>query len=463
MHICQRWQSLVFVSPPQLELYLTCSYGIHVRKNLVSWPVSLPLAIDYSFFCHVPTLLDEDNITAALEYPSHVHSIKIDSARAPLMKKVVTIMQKSFPSLIHLDFRCHYYQDSFPVIPRKFLCGSVLHLQHLCLEYISSPHLPILLSSAHNLITLTLYHIPLIGYILEGMARLLAMLTSLTTFSISCSIETSPSDHWQSWPDFPNMSHPSHYHPLYLCRSLQVLGRLLGSNWYALSQPHQYWIPCVTNSSFTTFPIHQMHTKLQDQPACAHGSNLLWRGSHFHTQLSRREIQSRQSPSANIQRSTFRDTSLGHGPYSLTTCPYILQCGCSLCPQILHTVVIEQDGYHQMATTVPPISHSWSDVFIWQSGSVYCWCTQKYCWGDGHQGVASTLPDKVDQGQMWQWGFGSRSRLLEWLQGIGRAVPLLTSVLWLPCHYPQFGRWVCWGWVEPIGECCVSSFWHTWS
>lgn len=202
VHVCQRWRSIIFTSPRQLELYLTCSYGIPARKNLVFWPVTLPLSLDYSFFFRPTTPEDEDNIVAALEYPSRVHSIKID-AGAPLMKKVVTTMRKSFPSLIRLDLKCHYSRDSFPVIPRKFLGGSVPHLQHLRLEYISTPHLPTLLLSARNLVTLTLDRIPLNGHIPEGMAGLLATLTSLTTFSISCSVETSPSDQWQSRPDPP--------------------------------------------------------------------------------------------------------------------------------------------------------------------------------------------------------------------------------------------------------------------
>jgi hypothetical protein len=65
------------------------------------------------------------------------------------------------------------------------------------------PHLPTLLLSACNLVTLTLNHIPLNGYIPEGMAGILATLTSLTTFSISCNEDTLPSDQWQSRPDPP--------------------------------------------------------------------------------------------------------------------------------------------------------------------------------------------------------------------------------------------------------------------
>jgi hypothetical protein len=129
-----------------------------------------------------------------------VCSIKIDGAEAPLITKVVTTMQKSFPSLMNLDLICDS-PDSFPVISRKFLGGSAPHLQHLCLESISFPYLPTLLLSAPHLVTLRLNHIPLNGYIPEGMAGILAMLTSLTTFSISCHEDTPPPDQWQSRPD----------------------------------------------------------------------------------------------------------------------------------------------------------------------------------------------------------------------------------------------------------------------
>jgi hypothetical protein len=83
VHVCQRWQILIFASPHQLELYLSCANRVSVRKNLGFWPVTLPLSL---FYCHQITPEDEDNIVAILDYPSHVHSIKIH-ARAPLIKK----------------------------------------------------------------------------------------------------------------------------------------------------------------------------------------------------------------------------------------------------------------------------------------------------------------------------------------------------------------------------------------
>ena len=117
------------------------------------------------------------------------------------MKKVVTAMQKPFPSLVNLDLLCS--SDSFRAIPKKFLGGSAPSLQHLSLSSVSSTHLPTLLLAARNLVTLALYDIPpLNDYIPESLARLLATLTCLTTFSISCYVNI-PLDQWQSPPGPP--------------------------------------------------------------------------------------------------------------------------------------------------------------------------------------------------------------------------------------------------------------------
>ena len=163
--------------------------------------MTLPLSLDYSF-CRNPTPDDVDNAVAALEYPGRVHSIDIQDAGASLMKKVVTAMQKPFPSLVNLDLL--YRSDSFRAIPKKFLGGSAPSLQHLSLSSIFPTHLPTLLLTARNLVTLALYHIlPLNDYLPESLARLLAALPRLTDFSTSCDVDM-PLDQWQSPPD-PSM------------------------------------------------------------------------------------------------------------------------------------------------------------------------------------------------------------------------------------------------------------------
>jgi hypothetical protein len=207
VHVCQRWRGIIFASPRRLDLHLNCSYGTPVRKNLVFWPVTIPLIINY------PSVLtgilarispeDEDNIVAALEHPSRIHRIIIHAA-APQIRKVSTALQKSFPALAHLELACYVYPTDSPVILRRCLGGSAPHLQHLSLKYISCPQLSTLLSSARGLVTLNLDQIPPNGYMSpEAIVTSLAVLTKLTSLYIAFYEETSPPNQWRSHPDPP--------------------------------------------------------------------------------------------------------------------------------------------------------------------------------------------------------------------------------------------------------------------
>ena len=202
MHVCQRWRRIILSSPRRLDLHLSCSYGTPVRKNLVFWPVGLPLTVDYPGRLHPDYGLnlapdDEYDIAFALEHSSRVHRINIH-ATISLLITVSTTIQKSFPALTHLDLSWNRSQDfsgPFPVVPGRFLNGSAPRLQYLRLIYVSFPQLPTLLLSARNLVTLRLKEISKTGYISpEAMVRSLAMLTRLTTFSISFRGDTSPPD-----------------------------------------------------------------------------------------------------------------------------------------------------------------------------------------------------------------------------------------------------------------------------
>jgi hypothetical protein len=188
VHVCRRWRRIIFASPRQLNLHLHCSNRTPVLKNLVFWPVTLPLTLNYSFSesgNHVSPR-DEDNIAAALEHSSRVHRIAI-LGRSPLIKKVATIMRKSFPALTHLDLVQNHDSSAFPVIPRRLLGGSAPRLQHLCLQRVSFPRLSTFLLSARNLVTLQLKDIPPAKGCIspEAMAGSLAVLTKLATLSIS--------------------------------------------------------------------------------------------------------------------------------------------------------------------------------------------------------------------------------------------------------------------------------------
>ena len=198
VHVCQRWRGIIFASPRRLNLHLTCSYGIPVQKNLVFWPVTFPLVIEYDRRGGPITPEDEDNIVAALEHPSRVRHIKIEAAKASLIKKVATTLRESFPVLTDLELSC---QDSvIPVISRRFLGGSTIqHLQRLHLSGVSFPQLPSPFSSARNLLSLVIDGMPANDYITpDAMVKSLAALTRLEHLSISFYEEISPSDQWRS-------------------------------------------------------------------------------------------------------------------------------------------------------------------------------------------------------------------------------------------------------------------------
>ena len=210
MHVCQRWRRIIFASPRHLDLYLSCSYGTHVRKNLVFWPVGLPLTVDYPIPLDPTRGVDlppdeEDNITFALDHAHRVLRIEVPLTYS-LLSEVFTIMQKSFPVLTHLDL---FYDrirlaSPFPVIPERFLGGSAPNLQYLGLRRISFPQLPTFLLSAPNLVTLKLEERSQSGYISpEVMVRSLAVLNRLTYFSLSFCDFRSPPVQWTSHPNPP--------------------------------------------------------------------------------------------------------------------------------------------------------------------------------------------------------------------------------------------------------------------
>ncbi|KAH9037714.1 hypothetical protein EDB84DRAFT_1129828 [Lactarius hengduanensis] len=195
VHVCQRWRRIVLASPRRLDLYLSCSYGTRVRRNLGSWPVTLPLAINYADSLSRLTPRDEDSIIFALKRTSRVHRIDIH-VPGLLSRKVADVMRRSFPVLTHLHLAWDLNEALLgpssesrgvsSVIPGRFLGGSAPHLQHIRLRNVPFPHLPRFLLSARNLITLKVENICPNGYISpEAMVGGLAVLTRLITLSIT--------------------------------------------------------------------------------------------------------------------------------------------------------------------------------------------------------------------------------------------------------------------------------------
>jgi hypothetical protein len=204
IHVCRRWRRIIFESPRQLDLSLHCSNKTPVLKNLVFWPITLPLTLNYSFPGNRASPRDKNNIAAALDDSSRVHRIAI-LGRGPLIKKVATMMRKSFPALTHLDLVHNHDSETFPVIPRRLLGGSAPHLQHLRLKSVSFPRLATFLLSARNLVTLHFMDIPPRGYTSpEAMAGSLAVLTRLTTLSITFHDDFETLDQQGNQTDPPN-------------------------------------------------------------------------------------------------------------------------------------------------------------------------------------------------------------------------------------------------------------------
>ena len=205
VHICQRWRSIIFASARRLDLYLTCSYRTRLEKNLAYWPVTFPLAIHYTRRHRTP---EDDGALAVLEHSDRIHHIKVRGTDSLLAK----VMQKPFPTLLHVDIEwdCNGKAvpplESIPVIPWTFLGQSASRLQYLCLSNLSFPHLPALLLSARNLVTLKLENIFQGGYAYlspKAMAGGLAMLPSLTTLSIELHYDTPPANQGSSRQDPP--------------------------------------------------------------------------------------------------------------------------------------------------------------------------------------------------------------------------------------------------------------------
>jgi hypothetical protein len=197
IHVCRRWRLLIFSSPRRLGLCLLCKRRTPVRKNLDLWP-AFPIIIDYTntphhtIDTHKISPNDEDNIIAALEHPDRVRCLKLP-VTSSLLGKVATVAQEPFPTLTQLWLSSN--AGNVSVLPSEFLGGSAPSLRKICLEGIAFPTLQTFLSSASDLVDLSLHRIPHTGYISpEVMIVSLAALTRLDCLYIGFQSSTSRSD-----------------------------------------------------------------------------------------------------------------------------------------------------------------------------------------------------------------------------------------------------------------------------
>jgi hypothetical protein len=175
VHVCRKWRNIIFGSPRRLNLRLVFSDQTAVRETLDVWP---PFPIVIHHYEHPKS--GWGNVIAALERNDRVCRIKLklDSQ----WEKVLDAMQQPFPALTRLVLASNI--ETAPVFPDSFLGGSAPRLQHLRLEHISIPKLPILLLSATDLVHLIL-RIPHSGYISpEAIVTCISTLPSLEKLNL---------------------------------------------------------------------------------------------------------------------------------------------------------------------------------------------------------------------------------------------------------------------------------------
>ena len=178
VHVCRKWRDIIFGSPRRLNLRLYCTTWTPVKEMLDIWP-PLPIIINGSCFSSSSV----DNIVAALEHNDRICEVKFGLGSNSLCENVLAQMQVPFPELtaLHLESK----DDTVPIVPNSFLCGSAPRLRSLRLDGILFPGLPKLLPSATGLVDLSLSNIPHSGYIApNAIVACLSTLTGLKSLSL---------------------------------------------------------------------------------------------------------------------------------------------------------------------------------------------------------------------------------------------------------------------------------------
>ena len=177
VHVCRRWRCLIFASPRHLDLRLFCTPR-RLLNDLAIWP-EFPIVIKAY---ETPQPQDVDNIIAVLEQPDRVCKISVEGVTRPLLEKFAKI-KTPFPALKELTLASS--GEDFPPIPDSFMGGFAPRLRGLWLWGLSFPSLPKLLSSAADLVNLTLWGFPHSDHTSpEAMVTCLSMLANLKSFSL---------------------------------------------------------------------------------------------------------------------------------------------------------------------------------------------------------------------------------------------------------------------------------------
>jgi hypothetical protein len=164
MHVCEKWRYLVSASSHRLNLRLRCSARRPVRRMLNAWP-AFPIAINADDIA-ITRAEGAANVIAALKHSDRINEINIRGVPNPLLKRFAALRPEPCPALTSLHLGSKH--KSPVVLPSSFLGASAPRLQLLVLDNIPYSGLPDLLSSATDLVDLSLLNIPHSGYISPG-------------------------------------------------------------------------------------------------------------------------------------------------------------------------------------------------------------------------------------------------------------------------------------------------------
>ncbi|KAI0003331.1 hypothetical protein BJV74DRAFT_525123 [Russula compacta] len=157
--VCQRWRSIILVSPHFLDLKIICTGRTPTRTSLDTWP-PFPILITWLPERFDPKgVKEQDNIIAALEHHDRISHISLGYLPNNILGRFVTLMQEPLPALTHLRLSSSPSANGpgpAPVLPETFLGGSAPRLRSLTLSGVAFPTLPTLLLSSSDLVYLNL-------------------------------------------------------------------------------------------------------------------------------------------------------------------------------------------------------------------------------------------------------------------------------------------------------------------
>jgi hypothetical protein len=164
VHVCGSWRHLVFASSHRLNLRLLCSPRRRVRRMLKVWP-AFPIAINAGDIA-MTRAEGAKNVVAALGHSGRINEINIRGVPNSLLRRFAALPPAPFPALTSLHLGSKH--ESPLVLPTSFMGGSAPRLQLLVLDNIPYLGLHDLLSSATDLVDLSLLNVPHSGYISPG-------------------------------------------------------------------------------------------------------------------------------------------------------------------------------------------------------------------------------------------------------------------------------------------------------